>query len=306
MQFPWPSMQAHVERYRETAGADGHCLGEHLRFLLLETVGARSGEQRTGALLYRAWRGGFLVVASRGGAPQHPGWYHNLRRQPGVRLQVGGWQCEAIASELSGEDYRYAWQLMAAIFPEFDTYASKVSRHIPVVWLRPVLRGGLPCDTGTLRPGARLDSLTVRIAARHIVQGAAATRDWAPLHHDQRWVQANTALDGIILNTPSQTGWIHRYLTDRLGPLARVSRVRQRMHKPVQQGAEIILAAVVRQRREDTLGITWLELEVSIRLADDHAVLLTEASAVVAVPGDCSPWEVEDWREPQGLLLGRS
>lgn len=303
MDFPWPSMQAHIQRYRDSAGADGHRLGDALQFLLLDSVGARTGQTRTVALLYRAWRGGFVVVASKGGRPDNPGWFHNLRQHPEVRLQVGAWQCNAVACELQGEAYAQVWALMAAIFPSFDTYRATVTRHIPILWLRPIGRN-LPEDPASLVPGVALESTTVILRVRHIVQGAAATRDWAPLHHDSPWVHANTQLKDIILNTPSQTGWIHRYLTDRLGPLTRVTRLRQRMRTPLLAGDQVAIHGQVSRRHEDPVGITWLELSLTIACKrTDGDTIATEASAVAALPETSSPWATADLQEPAQWLM---
>ncbi len=79
--------QEHARRYIETGGRDGH-IWEGVTTLLLTTTGRRSGQSRTTPLIYGRAGDRYLVVASRGGAPTHPGWYENLVAQPVVQVQV--------------------------------------------------------------------------------------------------------------------------------------------------------------------------------------------------------------------------
>ena len=79
--------QAHARRYIETGGKDGH-IWEGVTTLLLTTTGRRSGQPRTTPLIYGKDGDRYVIVASRGGAPTHPGWYENLSAQPEVHVQV--------------------------------------------------------------------------------------------------------------------------------------------------------------------------------------------------------------------------
>ena len=86
-QFPYG--QEHVRVYRETGGKTGQIWKEGSTVLLLTTIGRRSGEPGTTPLIYAEDGDRYVIVASQGGAPEHPGWYRNLVKNPEVELQVG-------------------------------------------------------------------------------------------------------------------------------------------------------------------------------------------------------------------------
>jgi deazaflavin-dependent oxidoreductase (nitroreductase family) len=134
---PTPWVARHVRRYVETAGASGHrWSGQDT--LLLTTRGRRSGKLRRTALIYGRDGDSYLVVASSGGAPAHPAWYLNLVAEPQVQVQVGADTFAATARTASGEDRQRLWRMMAAKFPNYDSYqrrAGKAGRQIPVVVL---------------------------------------------------------------------------------------------------------------------------------------------------------------------------
>src|SRR5437016_13759823 len=80
--------EEHIRRYRETGGEVGHIWRRGSKILLLTTKGRRTGEQRTTPLIYEQDGDAYVIVASKGGAPEHPGWYQNLAKDPQVELQV--------------------------------------------------------------------------------------------------------------------------------------------------------------------------------------------------------------------------
>src|SRR5262249_39840819 len=80
--------EEHVRRYRETGGKVGHLWREGATVLLLTTTGRTSGERRTTPLIYAQDGDRYVIIASKGGAPDHPGWYKNLAKTPEVELQV--------------------------------------------------------------------------------------------------------------------------------------------------------------------------------------------------------------------------
>ena len=132
----------HLESYRKTDGEDGHFWKgpdgkQKLPCLLLSTTGKRSGEDRTTPLIYG--RDGFrhIIVASRGGAAEHPSWYRNLVAKAEVRVQVGAERFAARARTAAGDERTGLWRLMADIYPPYDDYQEKAkdSREIPVVVL---------------------------------------------------------------------------------------------------------------------------------------------------------------------------
>lgn len=126
--------EEHVRRYRETGGEVGH-IWNGVPTLLLTTTGRRSGEQRTTPLIYGQDGDRYVVVASKGGAPQHPAWYLNLSAQPAVELQVAAERFRARARTAAPDERERLWTLMAGIWPAYDDYQAKTEREIPVVVL---------------------------------------------------------------------------------------------------------------------------------------------------------------------------
>jgi deazaflavin-dependent oxidoreductase (nitroreductase family) len=126
--------QEHVARYRETGGEEGHDW-QGTKTLLLTTTGRRSGEPREHALIYGRHGDDYLVVASKGGAPQHPAWYLNLEANPEVELQVGGERFAARARTATPDEKPELWRIMIAEWPPYDEYQTKTDRDIPVVVL---------------------------------------------------------------------------------------------------------------------------------------------------------------------------
>jgi len=124
----------HLAKYQATDGADGH-LWNGVPTLLLTTTGRKSGEARTLPLIYGRDGDRYVIVASRGGAPDHPGWYKNLVAQPRVRLQVAADKFAARASSAQGAERSRLWQTMTKIWPAYDDYQRKTTREIPVVIL---------------------------------------------------------------------------------------------------------------------------------------------------------------------------
>jgi F420H(2)-dependent quinone reductase len=106
--------------------------------LLLRTIGRRSGEPRTAALLYVRDGDSYVVVASKGGAPQHPAWFHNLTSRPEVEIQVGRQRIPARARVAEGEERARLWARADEVNQgQYDEYQSRTKRQIPVVVLEP-------------------------------------------------------------------------------------------------------------------------------------------------------------------------
>ena len=126
--------QEHARRYVESGGKDGH-IWEGVTTLLLTTTGRRSGEARTTPLIYGRDGDRYVVVASRGGAPQHPAWYENLATRPEVTVQVMADRFKARARTASAAERPALWKTMAAIWPPYDEYQARTTREIPVVIL---------------------------------------------------------------------------------------------------------------------------------------------------------------------------
>ena len=114
--------------------------------LYLTTVGARSGEERTAPVArFDDGQGGWVVVASAGGARQHPGWYHNITAHPDrVWAEVGGTRHRVSVDQLEGEARERAWARIVERAPRFGGYETKTDRQIPVLRLTPAPAGGQP------------------------------------------------------------------------------------------------------------------------------------------------------------------
>ncbi len=124
----------HIKSYVDSDGANGqHWHG--VPTLLLTTTGRKSGKLRRSALIYGEQGTSYLVVASQGGADQHPAWYLNLTDQPRVQLQVGPDKFEATARTATDAEKPALWELMVGIWPDYAKYQTKTDRQIPVVIL---------------------------------------------------------------------------------------------------------------------------------------------------------------------------
>jgi len=126
--------QEHVDRYVETDGEVGY-IWNGAPVLILTTTGRRSGELRSTPLIFGRAGESYVLVASQGGRPQHPGWYFNLSEQPEVELQVKGDRFRARARTAEGDERERLWAAMNEIWPHYDEYQTKTTRRIPVVVL---------------------------------------------------------------------------------------------------------------------------------------------------------------------------
>lgn len=126
----------HIQRYIETDGREGH-IWQGIQTLLLTTRGRKSGKLRRTALIYGQDGDNYMVVASRGGASEHPAWYLNLVDDPMVDVQVADKKFKARAHTASPEEKARLWPLMTAIFPTYNSFQAKTKREIPVVVLVP-------------------------------------------------------------------------------------------------------------------------------------------------------------------------
>ncbi|HUZ16218.1 MAG TPA: nitroreductase family deazaflavin-dependent oxidoreductase [Gaiellaceae bacterium] len=125
----------HVRRYQETDGEEGHNWREGSTILLLTTTGRRTGNETTTPLIYQLDGDNPVIVASKGGAPEHPGWYENLAQAPEVGVQIKGDKFRARARVAEGEERERLWKLMNEIWPHYAEYQQKTDREIPVVVL---------------------------------------------------------------------------------------------------------------------------------------------------------------------------
>lgn len=124
----------HIRDYVETGGGSGH-LWRGVPTLLLTTRGRKSGKLRRTALIYGRDGDHYIVVASRGGHPQHPAWYLNLVENPAVQVQVEAEVFTALARTATPEEKARLWPVMVSIWPDYDNYQKNTDREIPVVVL---------------------------------------------------------------------------------------------------------------------------------------------------------------------------
>jgi deazaflavin-dependent oxidoreductase (nitroreductase family) len=125
----------HVRKYEESAGQTGHDWNG-TSCLIVHTRGRTSGELRKVPLIYAMDGDDYVIVASKGGAAEHPGWYLNLVAHPEVEIQVWGEVIPVTARTGTAADKQRVWPAMVAQWPDYDAYQAKSPRDIPVVLLR--------------------------------------------------------------------------------------------------------------------------------------------------------------------------
>jgi len=137
-------MQAHLDLYQRTNGAEGHLVdftrgggSAETPCLILKTTGRKSGEAKLLPLIYGKDGDRFVIVASKGGAPKHPAWYLNLDANPEVGFQVGDKKYRGQAHTVTGAERERLFAMMAGVFPPYTAYQARTQREIPVVTLEP-------------------------------------------------------------------------------------------------------------------------------------------------------------------------
>ncbi|MEW2578523.1 nitroreductase family deazaflavin-dependent oxidoreductase [Streptomyces syringium] len=120
-----------VELYESSGGTQGTTL-RGMPVVVLTTRGAKSGKLRKSPLMRVEHEGAYAVVASQGGAPKHPVWYHNVMADPRVELQDGPVRKDMTAREVTGEEKALWWGRAVAAYPDYDDYQKKTTREIPV------------------------------------------------------------------------------------------------------------------------------------------------------------------------------
>jgi F420H(2)-dependent quinone reductase len=138
----WPLirrvMGLHTLAYRATGGRIGHTAPGMPTILLLDHVGARSGTKRTSPLLYFRDGDDLVIVASKGGFPKHPAWYHNLRANPDTTVQVKSERRPVRARVATPEEHARLWPLAVGQYHGYEDYqARSKGREIPLVILEP-------------------------------------------------------------------------------------------------------------------------------------------------------------------------
>lgn len=146
IEFGAPGWQeTHLEHYLKTDGADGHLVDftpaggpKETPCLILKTTGRRSGEAKLMPLIYGQDGGRFVIVASKGGAPNHPAWFLNLEADPKVEFQVVDKKYRGLARIAEDAERERLFAMMAGIYPPYIAYQARTEREIPVVQLEPL------------------------------------------------------------------------------------------------------------------------------------------------------------------------
>jgi deazaflavin-dependent oxidoreductase (nitroreductase family) len=137
----WPLLRrlmgGHATIYRATNGLVGHRVPGAPPMLLLDHVGAKSAIRRTSPLVYGRDGRNLVLVASKGGYPKHPAWFHNLQANPDTIVQVGSERLAVRARVAEGEERERLWSLMVGVYGGYESYRRRTDREIPIVVLEP-------------------------------------------------------------------------------------------------------------------------------------------------------------------------
>ncbi len=131
-------MRDQVELYESSGGTQGTTLRDTgLPVVVVTNLGGKSGKLRKTPVMRVEHNGSYAMVASKGGAPEHPVWYYNLRANPQVEVQDGPDKRDMVAREVSGDERAQWWKRAVDAFPNYAEYQQKTSREIPVFVLEP-------------------------------------------------------------------------------------------------------------------------------------------------------------------------
>jgi F420H(2)-dependent quinone reductase len=136
-----PGTAAWARKQADTYEATGGQEAADLRgrpIIVLTSIGAKTGKLRKTALMRVEHDGVYAVVGSMGGAPKHPVWYYNLKKNPRVELQDGPTKLEYTAREVTGAEKAVWWERAVATWPDYAKYQTRTERQIPVFVLEPV------------------------------------------------------------------------------------------------------------------------------------------------------------------------
>ncbi|MGA9876078.1 MAG: nitroreductase family deazaflavin-dependent oxidoreductase [Solirubrobacteraceae bacterium] len=137
----WPLltrlMGGHAKIYRATHGLVGYRVPGAPPMLLLDHVGAKSGELRTSPLVFARDGANVVLVASKGGYPKNPGWFHNLKAHPDTTIQIGSKRIDVHARVADPEERKRLWPVVVDVYGGYEDYQRRTEREIPLVVLEP-------------------------------------------------------------------------------------------------------------------------------------------------------------------------
>jgi F420H(2)-dependent quinone reductase len=129
----WGWVADQVEEYESSAGARGNTLRDSdMAIIVMTTIGHKSGKVRKVPLMRVEHDGEYAIVASKGGAPANPGWFHNLVADPNVMIQDGAEPFETTVRLVTGDERAQWWVRAVADYPPYAEYQEKTDREIPV------------------------------------------------------------------------------------------------------------------------------------------------------------------------------
>jgi deazaflavin-dependent oxidoreductase (nitroreductase family) len=137
----WPVLRrlmgGHAAVYRATNGLIGHRFPGSPPVLLVDHVGAKSGTRRTSPLVYAEDGENVILVASKGGYPKNPAWFHNLMANPDTSVQIGSRRRQVHARVADPEERKRLWPKVVEVYSGYDDYQRRTGREIPLVILEP-------------------------------------------------------------------------------------------------------------------------------------------------------------------------
>jgi deazaflavin-dependent oxidoreductase (nitroreductase family) len=137
----WPVlirlMGGHAKVYRATNGLLGHHVPGLPEMLLLDHAGAKSGKHRTTPLVFARDGEDVILIASKGGYPENPAWFHNLMANPDTTIQIGSKRMSVHARAATPEEYDRLWKLAVEVYGGYEDYRRRTDRQIPLVTLEP-------------------------------------------------------------------------------------------------------------------------------------------------------------------------
>jgi deazaflavin-dependent oxidoreductase (nitroreductase family) len=137
----WPVLRrvmgGHAAVYRATNGIVGHRFPGSPPVLLVDHVGAKSGKRRTSPLVYALDGENVILVASKGGYPKNPAWFHNLMANPDTRIQIGSSRRDVHARDAEPAERERLWPKVVEVYGGYEDYQRRTGREIPLVILEP-------------------------------------------------------------------------------------------------------------------------------------------------------------------------
>lgn len=145
--------------------------------------------------------------------------------------------------------------------------------------------------------GDALPDFSYDVTTTTVILGALASRDWRPMHHDRNFAIHRNGVKDIFLNTPNQSTWFEKYVTDWSGPKGRLGKMKFRMKDSVFPGDTMLFKGSIASLEKDESGCNWANLEINLSV-DEKTV--TDCSVRIALPADNNdnPWtrKGDQWR----------